>query len=365
MKQDERKIRDNALNLSLLDSSRKKQPFLCRWILSKLRHTDRNRNIERALNIALDNNDIHTARVLSWFLTKHFYRRYQQKLYKAVEIYPGVRCICKKKEDTKRVFCSKSLVIVVVQQRKERRLPDHFRGFEIEHAMINSHKSEGYDILQYLKNTSQDSCHLNVYISSDRAQTLFFNHNNLRMICPSIGRSRFFSSKRHIITDELCIQLHCTKKGIIPIGNNHFPNIIKGCPTDVIESQPKLLSILRIGDKVGTQTSTGTLGGFVQYRDVFDCFLTCAHVMYDLKTLLESSSDFARIPGAEAYLHTPQGTVPCGNVIWRGFDHDDTRRTSVDAALVWLNKAYGNSNDILSGSSLPRNFSDLGKCFFF
>lgn len=354
--------RNNKLNSLLLEASAKKQPFLCRWILFKLRNIEHNRNIEQALDIALENNDIHTARVLSWSVTNIFYKRYKQKLSSAVNIYPGVRCICKEKETDKRSFCSKSLVIVVVLQRKVRGLPKEFRGFMIEHVRLYAlNRSEGNDILTYLSKKRRDSFHLQLGISSERAQNLFVNHNNLGLICPSIGKSRYFSSKCHIITDELCVQFHCTKKGIIPIGNEHFPNTINGCPTDVIQSQTQLLSTLRIGDKIGPQTSIGTLGGFVRYLDVFDCFLTCAHVMYDLKTLFESSSNFARLQGAKAYIHTPQGQVECGNVIWRAFDHDDKSRTSVDAALVVLSNANINPNDILNGSYSPSNFSDLGK----
>ncbi|CAC5391225.1 unnamed protein product [Mytilus coruscus] len=329
-----RQIRDKKLNALLLKASQKKQPFLCRWILLKLRNKDENINIEHSLDIALDNNDIHTSRVLSWCITNNFYQKHQEKLSNAVNIYPGVRCICKATESRKRVFCSKSLVIVVVLQRKVRRLPQEFRGFEIEPVRLYDLQiSEGNHILKYLARKRHDSFHLKVGISNERAQTLFVNHNNLGMICPSIVRSRLFYSKRHFITDEVCVQLHCTKKGIIPIGNEHFPNTINGCPTDVIEAQPQLLSNLRIGDKVGTQTSTGTLGGF---------------------------NHLLRLQGAKAYIHARQVTIECGNVIWRAFDHDDTSRTSVDAALVVLSNATIDQNDILNGSQYPRNFSDLG-----
>jgi hypothetical protein len=55
-----------------------------------------------------------------------------------------------------------------------------------------------------------------------------------------------------------------------------------------------------------SQTHTGTLGGFVKYLD-FNCFLTCAHVMYDEKTLFGSSSNSAQLPGAMAYNYTSDG----------------------------------------------------------
>lgn len=353
---------DYALNSLLLDASKKKQPFLCRWILFTLQNREDNSTIERALDIALNKTDIHTARVLAWCITNIFYKIYQDMLADAVNIYPGVFCRCNDKQGKERVFCSKDLTIVVIlQQSKMTLLPQTFRGFEIKVVELNNlQRSEVISIIEYTTRKACHSVHLKVGISNETAQNLFLNHKNLGLICPSIGKSRHFTSKRHAITDELCIQLHCTKKGIIPIGNEHFPSTINGCPTDVIESQPYLLSNLRIGDTIGPQTSTGTLGGFVRYLDVFDCFLTCAHVMYDLKTLLESSSNFAKLPGAKAYLHTPHGTVECGNVIRPLFDHDDKSRTSVDAALVVLNNATVNPNDILSGSSSPRTCFDLG-----
>ncbi|CAC5384239.1 unnamed protein product [Mytilus coruscus] len=359
---------DKDLNRFLLQASEEKQPCLCRYILSKLRHINMNRSIHLALKIAFSKEDIQTARVLSWCITKIFYNLHQEKLSNATNIYPGLRCICKEKSSIKCHFCLKSrehFVIVVVQQEKDPQLPNQFRKIDIEYVSPNvSSRSEGNTILEYLTRKKIDSFSLKVNISNQKAQTLFLKHNNLGLICPSIGRSRFFSSEDHSISDEQCIQLHCTKKGIIPIGNEHFPSIINGCPTDVIEAQPLLLSNLRIGDKVGPETSTGTLGGFVKYRDVYDCFLTCAHVMYDVKSLLESSSDFTRLSGAKAYLHNPQGTIECGNVILRAFCHDDISRTSVDAALVELTNASVNPNDIISGFPSPRTCSDLGLSSF-
>ncbi|CAC5376544.1 unnamed protein product [Mytilus coruscus] len=230
---------------------------------------------------------------------------------------------------------------------------EHLRGSKIKRVQCFP-KPDIIDLYGQPHQASHNNGYAAHVISSERAQNLFVNHNNLGLICPSIGKSRYFSSKRH----ELCVQFHCTKKGIIPIGNEHFPHTIKGCPTDVIESQSQLLSNLRIGDKVGPQTSTGTLGGFVRYLDVFDCFLTCAHVMYDLKTLFESSSNFARLQGGKAFIPTPQGQVECG--IWRAFDYDDKSRTSVDAALVVLITANIDPYDILSGSHSQRNLSGLG-----
>jgi hypothetical protein len=58
--------------------------------------------------------------------------------------------------------------------------------------------------------------------------------------------------------------------------------------------------------------------------------------MYDVQTLLGSSSKSAQLPGARAYNYTSGNGIECGKVIWRTFDHDDKFRTSVDAALVLL-----------------------------
>jgi hypothetical protein len=78
-----------------------------------------------------------------------------------------------------------------------------------------------------------------------------------------------------------------------------------------------------------------TIKQFVS-RDIFPCFLTCAHVMYDMQTLLGSSFNYAELHGPRAYCYTSNNEIECGKVIWGTFHHDEIFGTSVDAALVML-----------------------------
>jgi hypothetical protein len=69
-----------------------------------------------------------------------------------------------------------------------------------------------------------------------------------------------FPTRNYAVKRELCIQLYCKTKGILPLGESHFPEIIQGYQTDVIEADTRMLSNLRIGTKIGPETNQGTLG---------------------------------------------------------------------------------------------------------
>ncbi|CAG2208086.1 unnamed protein product [Mytilus edulis] len=66
----------------------------------------------------------------------------------------------------------------------------------------------------------------------------------------------------HKIEKLDCINLICSVKGVIPVGETYFPLEIEGVQTDVLEGATRLLGNLRIGDVVeNTRTqATGTLG---------------------------------------------------------------------------------------------------------
>jgi hypothetical protein len=63
----------------------------------------------------------------------------------------------------------------------------------------------------------------------------------------------------------VCIQLYCKQKGILPLGENHFPDSIHGVPTDVIDGEACFIFNMRIGDKIGQQSTVGILGGFINH----------------------------------------------------------------------------------------------------
>jgi hypothetical protein len=246
-------------------------------------------------------------------------------------------------------------------------LPAVYKGFKIKIMDVHdksTEKSESETLSALLSQNCTDSYHIKVNISNSTAKKLFDSHSNLALICPSVHRS-FSFARKHEVKNELCIQLYCKLKGILPLGEIHFPDSIHGIPTDVINGEACFISTLHIGDKIGSQTQTGTLGGFVKYLGV-NCFLTCAHVMYDEKILFGSSSNYAQLSGATAYNYTTGGVIECGNVMWRAFDKGDQFKTgvetSVDAALVRLEGDWMmDPNDYILdkyGSSFP--YSILG-----
>ena len=328
------------LNLThaLVDASRQQFSILCRWLMANIHNRGvTNKEMELALDIAFKNLDKDTAKAISWCITKTFYKTFQVNLSHCFDVYPGLRCQCLNKGQNTNTLCSNDKLIIITAGTEVKDLPAEYKGFKINIMGVqgkSTEKSESETLSALLSQNYTDSYHIKVNISNSTAKKLFDSHSNLALICPSVHRS-FSFARKHEVKNEFCIQLYCKLKGILPLGEIHFPDSIHGIPTDVIDGEACFISTLRIGDKIGPHTIAGTLGGFVKYLDEFECFLTCAHVMYDVQTLLGSSSNF-QLPGARVYNHTSGSEIACGKVIWRTFDHDDKFRTSVDAALVVL-----------------------------
>lgn len=358
---------DRNLNQSLVTASNHKRPLLCRWLLANIRNED-DHDIDNALQRAFHNHDNQTAKVLAWAITKRFYRMYERLLRNAADLYPGIQCICRGKGNNTETLCSQQKLIIVSASNRIRGLPRVFRNFRIKilgQSRTNSKPNECENIIKRLSQFQKESFFLKMSLSSEIAENMFLSHSNLSLICPSVVKSTAFKTSRYAIKRELCIQLYCKTKGILPLGESHFPEIIQGYPTDVIEADTCMLSNLRIGTKIGSKTSEGTLGGFVKYLDM-DCFLTCAHVMYDLKTLLDQTKNFTSLKGATAFIHSPFGLTECGKVIWRAFDHDDRLKTSIDAALIVLqnNASIAQDDYVLDERGVRRHYSALGKLYY-
>ena len=347
----------------LVDASRHQFSILCRWLMANIHNRGvTNNEMESALDIAFKNLDKDTAKAISWCITKTFYKTFQVNLSHCFDVYPGLRCQCLNKGKNTNTLCSNDKLIIITAGAEVKGLPEEYKGFKIK--IMNVHdksteKSEGETLSALLSKNYTDSYHIKVNISNTTAKKLFDSHSNLALICSGVHRS-FSFARKHKVKNELCIQLYCKLKGILPLGEIHFPDSIHGIPTDVIDGEACFISKLHIGDKIGQLTSTGTLGGFVKYLG-FECFLTCAHVMYDVQTLLGSSSDCAELREAKAYTHTPFGVIECGQVIWRAFDHDDRSKTSVDAALVLLQNNFTmDPNDYIQDIEGSHPFSKLG-----
>jgi hypothetical protein len=355
------------LNLrhALVDASRQQFSILCRWLMANIHNKGFiNKEMKSALDIAFKNLDKDTAKAISWCITKTFYKTFQVNLSHCFDVYPGLRCQCLNKGQNTNALCSNDKLIIITSRTEVKGLPAVYKGFKIKIMDVHdksTEKSESETLSALLSQNCTDSYHIKMNISNSTAKNLFDSHSNLALVCPSVHRS-FSFARKHEVKNELCIQLYCKLKGILPLGEIHFPDSIHGIPTDVINGEACFISTLRIGDKIGSQTHTGTLGGFVKYLD-FNCFLTCAHVMYDEKTLFGSSSNSAQLPGAMAYNYTSDGVEECGKVMWRAFDQGDKFKTGVDAALVLLqNNWMMDPMDYVldfQGNSCP--FSSLGK----
>lgn len=348
----------------LLEALTRRFYILSRWVIAhKKEHDMTVTDMQGALDIAIEKHDKNIARAIAWSITRDFYLEFSNILIDVIDIYPGIRCLCRGSIVSDNPFCTKRKVITILTRAPILESPDTYHGFEIEEVnpdLSNSDDSEAVTISDILSSKYTNSYSLKVNLPQNSVENIFNRHSNVTLICPSVLMSKSFY-KVHAVQERICIHLHCKKKGIIPLGEDHFPTSILGIPTDIIEGNISFITKLRIGEKIGPQTSIGTLGGFVKYLD-FDCFLTCAHVMFDLQTLLSSSYDFSRLLGAKAFCHSAQGLLDCGKVIWRTFDHDDRLKTSIDAALVLLqNNATFDPNDfILDASGNSCHFLKLG-----
>jgi hypothetical protein len=304
--------------------------------------------------------DKDTAKAISWCITKTFYKTFQVNLSHCFDVYPGLRCQCLNKGQNTNALCSNDKLIIITAGTEVKGLPAIYKGFKIKIMDVHdksTEKSESETLSALLAQNYTDSYHIKVKISNSTAKKLFDSHSNLALICPSVHRS-FSFARKHKVENELCIQLYCKLKGILPLGEIHFPDSICDMPTDVIDGEAHFISKLRIGDEIGqqTRTVTGTLGGFVKYLGD-ECFLTCAHVMYDIQTLFELCYNGDEV---KAYAHTPFNVMKCGTVAWNAFDHDNTFTTSVDAALVRLQDSTMDPDDYTRDGPFRRSYSYLG-----
>lgn len=141
-----------------------------------------------------------------------------------------------------------------------------------------------------------------------------------------------------------------------------------------MEGCPVLATRLQIGDKVGTTDSLGqfkskgTLGGFINHFG-FHCFLTCAHVVFDLETLLGRISNDIDNKGIDVFTPSSYNAMPihCGRVLRRVFEHSDKDKTSIDAALVCIPRGVtvDPQHCIVDHFGFSRPFTELGKMISF
>lgn len=213
-----------------------------------------------------------------------FNKKYEAIL-KDTKVWMGTKCSCCNK-DTKEYenkLCGSSELILIVEtndQSNSINSEENFLDFSIKVILVASSSFRINESKAVAKAIIPESHQKLDRVPKSIAKRLFKKHSNLTMVCPSAYKSIGFGSKKQAIIEINCISLFCRIKGIIPIGEYHFPLKIGDVQTDVLEGISHFTSALHIGDKIHNQQhEAGTLGGFVKYYGI-DTFLTCAHVIF-------------------------------------------------------------------------------------
>lgn len=352
-----------------------KMSMLCRWLMSNFSF-DQN-CLTQALYKSYEIGYNDTIKALSWKITREFYKKYEQSLKNnIIDIYPAYQCQCHNlAQGQKCLLVSKKLIVIECIGEKTDVTPYTFWNFKLSY-FENSKKDESSmkpryemeEILQKIAHLSEPSSYSIFLPTLDGhvASSLFKKHRKLSLICPSTIKSSGYGQKHTILACK-CVQLFCHRKGIIPLGENHFPRNILGIPTDILQGRGQFASTkLRVGDKIGTATQQGTLGGFYDYLG-HKCFLTCAHVLLGLNELTAPLDDSSRNRQVDVMLDPQQGQQICGKLIRRIFSYGDPGSTSVDAALVLIESHTFNIDQkdmIRDNNNAPITCHCLGKYIY-
>lgn len=342
----------------LLTAVVNKLSFVCRWLLNHFQYEDEYIVQVLSKSFEVGNNEI--IKTLAWKVTRQFYMRHRKILEdKATDIYPAYKCGCHNACKKQVCLLTGKKIIAIEWKGKDRSsIPASFFYFEVKLFSFddvsktgNTATGEMKEIMSKItENYGSSTCSLHMpEIDGKIASTMFEQHGNLSLICPSPIKSTNYGFS-HKVSQTNCIQLFCKRKGYIPLGEKHFPSIIKDQPTDVLQGHSYLASKpLRIGDKICTDTLTGTLGGFYQIAGTYECFLTCAHVLYSLSTLLKPKDDPSNNKTVKVFLDHQLIKSHCGNAFRWAFNHDDPNKTSVDAGLVMIKPLdfFIDTNDII------------------
>lgn len=324
------------------------------------------------LNQSMKENRKDISKAIGWSITKQFCKVIQTS--NIIDVWPGFHCRCdqSQREDDS-IICSTEPVIVVEVDKFSNVIQRDFYGIPIEQSfpILGDKQTIKQCTEKKTKVSSPSACsgnvlHTSVSISSEIAEMCFKKHSKLTMIYTHpLGRT--------------IIQLCCQIKGVIPMGEQHFPKTINGMDTNIAEGHVRFVTKIQIGDSIcrlGSFTA-GTLGGFVQWNGC-DAFLTCAHVVYDMNTLIagnkrerhrsKTNIEFAKLPTKDPKYPSPK--TYAGFVVDSDFPDEDRVRTcgtSVDAAVVVLQgDTCIDNNDILNDrTSVVKSMNFLGNYYNF
>ncbi|CAC5422105.1 unnamed protein product [Mytilus coruscus] len=232
------------------------------------------------------------------------------------------------------------MIIIIETKKVCNDFPKTFWKVNVKYTINDKiEKNECKEIHKKLQTSLSEVHFLNkVVISGVDAKTVFTEHSNLTLICKSAFKSKGFLKNEHEFVDIPCVQLYCKSKGVIPVGESHFPKTICGLQTDILEGSPCYLAGIRVGDEIGTdEFKRGTLGGFLLVRGV-KTFLTCLHVFLNVDELSADnvSLNDEKLSMVKLYPRSSavQNSHECGYIREIAFQVDNEKETSIDAALI-------------------------------
>ncbi|KAJ8304335.1 hypothetical protein KUTeg_017918 [Tegillarca granosa] len=346
-----------ALHLATI----KKKSIFCRWLLAQKQFEFSNKAYIMFLSFAINLNAKDILRSIAWFICRKLHKQYH-KYCIYLDVWPGYRCHAP--PYTSRLSETDMHLIAQYKEMNCEKIKE-MHGIKVEWRDKDLVSSEG-KYISFIEDTSsvQSVKTTNRLIQNKTVADLFKRHSNLNVVSPSTVKSQnFHDIKSRSIKSQLCIALYCRIKGFIPLDEQPFPSSINGIPTDVREGYctfggcgPKdVQQNLKIGCCIGPSNdiTSGTLGGFVEI-DNTTCFITCAHIIFDLHEL--SSNQCSRIvsvvqPTLPNSPHT-QAQRTVGSVKNVVFSPDDHNRISVDAALVTLNTRCPSDGKFSRGDEL-------------
>ena len=244
------------------------KPLVCRWLLSHC-YFDED-CLSRCLLQSYETGNKEVISTLSWHVTRLFYKQNKLILDKyALDIYPAYKCTCDGKDDITAVLClqQSAKLIVVELHTFSINLPKYFLHFKVAIFCNDfvSNNPAGFEAKLIHENIRKRCGNDSFYISMPKingttASDLYKKHRNLSLICPCPFKSKEFPTSQ-VLEDTECVQFYCTRKGVIPLGEGHFPLSLEGILTDVLEGHSCFASLpLRVGDTIGTERSDGTFG---------------------------------------------------------------------------------------------------------
>ncbi|CAC5363160.1 unnamed protein product [Mytilus coruscus] len=361
------------------------ESLVCRYILTHFQNLfDSIDMLKKGLRLAMENRKPNCAKVIAWDICRRYARTMSITQY--YDIWPGLECGCNSQNTSfDMLFCSCNVVIVAEVNKMVIITPERetFYGIRIMYKEVNGHSEEAKSLMEEVDSTidARKPYETSQDVSDEKATEYFDKHSKLTMISKSHLKSKGFGKEIQKFERVSCIQLFCRAKGIVPIGESHFPDKIGSVQTDIFEGYPRLQAKqIRIGTEYFVPTEeennsgngqnaaarpdneyenmdidndasrqfkgkAGTIGGFLKFHGE-DAFLTCAHAILSPDFLISHTfgSELHENP-VKIYCkdeNSLRGVIPCGHLASFTFPPNEINGSSIDAAIIRIDRSRAN-----------------------